>query len=589
MEDKNKLILTIERIILGIHLILTSSVLSGGIIVLFFGRLEFWPNLLATILTSVIIYRVYYNKILQNNIKINVNYIIITILILLLLLGITYLRVHYKMFNCSADLGWHIYYTFKIKQSYNLTEFSSILLPFQFSTFNYPGVYFFLNLFFPLNFSLNLIPYINIMFNFILFIFYSLIGIVISLITVYIIENFFGQKSLWPFFAGYIIYLLPDIPSDYILRGNLPDIIGFFYLYSSIYFIIILLNTSFKNLIKFSIISTLTSYFIHPYATLYFFIIDLFIFLYLFIKLHTKLFKKILQIDLIMYSLLIIFEILILHPLSPLNVLKVLSTNNWRQYVLYILPISFQFSYLQLSKLRLPFDLFLSSSVIFLFTLLPFIKVTYRIKLFKLLLLLYIPYYILYLLPIVGIQIEPNRFVWRSFDFLPLFLLIIFFMFKFINNIRLISLFSLILTVIYIFTFLTYSNAIYAPNYGLLNTCGNNPEIIYNITHSLSFLLRFSNHSIVIFADQVPYCTYFELLNLLNPSIKVYPLSSSAIYTLSGNIQTNLRQLYNEYINCKLFDNYIYIYMKNYDYSSCYNYTIYTNYGLTILVSNRTS
>jgi hypothetical protein len=589
MEDKNRLILTIEKIVLGIHLILTSSVLSGGIVVLFFGRLEFWPNLLATILTSVIIYRIYYSKILQNNIKINANYIIITILILLLLLGITYLRVHYKMFNCPADLGWHIYYTFKIKQNYNLTEFLSILLPFQFSSFNYPSIYFFLNLFFPFNFSLDLIPYTNIMFNFILFIFYSLIGIVVSLITVYIIRNFFEHKSLWPFFAGYIIYLLPEIPSDYILRGNLSDKIGFFYLYSSIYFIITLSNTSSENLIKFGIISTLTSYFIHPYTTLYFFIIDLFIFLYLFIKLRTKLFKKILQIDLIMYSLLIIFEILILHPLSPLNALKVLSTNNWSQYVWYILPISFQFSYLQLSKLRFLFDLFLSSSVIFLFTLLPFIKVTYRIKLFKLLLILYIPYYVLYLLPIVGIQIEPNRFVWRSFDFLPLFLLIIFFMLKFINNIRLISLFLLILTLIYIFTFFTYTNAIYAPNYGLLNTCGSDPEIIYNITYSLSFLLKFSNYTIVIFANQVPYCTYFELLNLLDPSIKVYPLSSSAIYVLTGDLQTNLRQLYDDYINCKLYDKYIYIYMKNYDYSSCYNYTIYTNYGLTIVVSNRTS
>jgi hypothetical protein len=158
MEDKKRLIQTIEIFILGVHLILTASTLGGSVVVLFFKRLEFWPYVLTTIFTSVAIYKAYYSKILSNKTEVSAKLIGSTVFILLALLGITYLRVNHKMFDCSADLGWHIYYTFKIRQTYDLTEFLSILLPFQFSTFNYPGIYFFLNLFIPFNFSLDIIP-----------------------------------------------------------------------------------------------------------------------------------------------------------------------------------------------------------------------------------------------------------------------------------------------------------------------------------------------------------------------------------------------------------------------------------------------
>jgi hypothetical protein len=586
MEDKKRLIQTIEIFILGVHLILTASTLGGSVVVLFFKRLEFWPYVLTTIFTSVAIYKIYYSKILSNKTEVSAKLIGSTVFILLALLGITYLRVSHKMFNCSADLGWHIYYTFKIRQTYDLTEFLSILLPFQFSTFNYPGIYFFLNLFIPFNFSLDIIPSINFIFNLFLFIFYILIGITIGLITVYVIQNIFEKQFTLTFFATYIIYLLLDIPSDYILRGNLPDLIGFFYLYSSIYFILVLLNTSIVNLIKFAVTSTLITYFLHPYAMLYFLIIDLFIFLYLFMKLRSEIFKMIFQLDLFLYSLVILFAIITVHPSSPLIISKVLSMNNWVQYVLPLFPIAFQFSFFQFSKLGLLFDLFLSLSILFLFVLLPFTKRIYRIKIFKILILLYIPYYILYLLPIVGIQIEPHRFLWRSFDFLPLFILIIFFIFKLIHSRIIRFLLSLILIVIFIFAFLTYTKAIYTPNYASLNTCGSNPQVIYNITQTLRFLLNFSNYSIVIFAQQVPYCTYFELLNLLNPAIKVYPLSSSAVHILRGDMQNNLRELYNDYINCKLSNKYIYIYNEAFDCSRCNNCTIYTNFGLKIVIAS---
>jgi hypothetical protein len=589
MDGKNSLVQTIETFILGVHLILTASILSGSVIILFIKRLEFWPNVLATFFTSVIIYRVFYSKIFSNKTKISGKLVGIAMLTLLVLLGVTYMRVNYKMFNCAADLGWHIYYTFKIRQNYDLTELSSLLLPFQLSTFNYPGIYFFLNLFIPFNFSLDIIPTINFLFNLVNFVFYSLIGFTIALITVYIIQDIFAKQSLWAFFAAYMIYLFPDIPSDYILRGNLPDLVGFFYLYSSIYFIIVLLNTSIINLVKFTVISTLSSYFLHPYATLYFLIIDLFIFTYFFIKLHTKFFKTLFQVDLLLYSSVILFEIITVHPLSPLNVSKMLSMNDWAQYVLPLTPVSVQFSYLQFSKLRIMFDLFLSSSIILLFALLPFFKQIYRIKIYKVLILLYIPYYILYLSPIVGIQIEPNRYVWRSFDILPLFtLMITFFIFELINKRRIIFLFFLILVVIFTFAFLTYTKAIYTPNYASLNTCGSNPQVIYNITQTLRFLVNFSEYSIVIFASHVPYCTYFELLNLLNPAIKVYPLSSSAIYILRGDIQNNLKELYNKYINCQLFNNIIYIYTKDFDCSKCNNCIIYTNFNLKIVISDKT-
>jgi len=588
MDSKNSLVQTIETFILGVHLILTSSILSGGVIILFIKRLEFWPNVLATIFTSVVIYKVFYSKIFSKKTKISGKLVGYAMLTLLVLLGITYMRVNYKMFNCSADLGWHIYYTFKIRQNYDLTEYSSILLPFQLSTFNYPGIYFFLNLLVPFNFSLDIIPSINFLFNLVNFVFYSLIGFTVALITVYIIQDIFAKQSWWAFFATYIIYLFLDIPSDYILRGNLPDLVGFFYLYSSIYFIIVLLNTSIINLVKFTVISTLSSYFLHPYATLYFLIIDLFIFIYLLIRFHTEFFKTLFHVGLLLYSSVIIFEIITVHPLSPLNVSKMFSMNNWVQYVL-LTPGPVQFSYLQFTKLRLLFDLFLSLSIILLFVLLPFSKQIYRIKTFKVFILLYIPYYVLNLLPIVGIQIEPSRFVWRSFDFLPLFtLMTIFFISQLINERKIISLFFLILVVIFTFAFLTYTKAIYTPNYALLNTCGSNPQVIYNITQTLRFLVNFSEYTIVIFTSHVPYCTYFELLNLHNPAIKVYPLSYSAIYILRGDIQNNLKELYNKYINCQLFNNTIYIYNNDFDCSKCYNCTIYTDFGLKIVVSGKT-
>ena len=580
---------SIGTLILGVHLILTASVIGGSVVILLFKRLEFWPNLLTTIFTSLIIYKVYYSKIFPNKTKINIKLIGITLLILLILLGITYMRINYKMFNCSADLGWHIYYTFRIRQDYNLTEFLSILLPFQLSTFNYPGIYFFLNLFVPFNFSLDFIPYINFLFNLVSFVFYSFIGITISLITVYTIRDIFEKKSQSTFFATYIIYLLLDIPSDYVFRGNVADLVGFFYIYSSIYSIIVLWNISVINLFKFTVISTFISYFLHPYATLYYLIIDLFIFLHLFMKLHTKFFKKIFHVDLLLYTLVILFLIITVHPLSPSIVTKTISLNNWIQNVQPLHPVAFQFSYLQLNKIRLIFDIFLSLTITFLFAILPFTKQINRIKIFNVVFLTYVPYYLLYLLPIFGIQIEPHRFVWRSFDFIPLFILVVFFTFKLINNIKSSILFLLILLVLYTFGFLTYTKSIYTPDYESLNPCGRNPQVIYNITQTLLFLLTFPNYSIVIFAEQVPYCTYFQVLNLLNPTIKVYPLSSSVIYILRGDIQNNLRELYNKYLNCNLFSNYIYIYSKDYVCSSCYNCTIYTNFGLKIVMPGKTS
>jgi len=588
MDGKISLVQTIEIFILGVHLVLTASILGGSIILLFIKRLEFWPNILATIIASVVIYRFYYSKILLSITKTSETHVSIAIVTLLVLLAITYMRVNYKMFNCSADLGWHIYYTFKIRQNYNLTEFSTILLPFQLSTFNYPGVYVFLNIFIPFNFSLDIIPLINFLFNLFNFIFYSLIAITIALISVYIIQDIFVKQSLWTFFAAYIIYLLLDIPSDYILRGNLPDLIGFFYLYASLYFILVLLNTSISNLLKFIVISTLTSYFLHPYATLYFLIIDISLFIYIFIKIRTEILKIISQVDLLLYLSVILFEIITVHPLSPLNVSKMISMNNWVKYVLPLPPVSFQLSYLQFSKLRLLFDLLLSLSVVFLFALLPFIKQIVRNKIFKILILFYIPYYLLYILPVVGVQIEPNRFVWRSFDFLPLFTLIIFFMLKLINSRRIIFLFFLILVVMFTFAFLTYTSSIYAPKYASLNTCGSNPRVIYNITQALRFLVNFSSYSIVIFASHVPYCTYFELLNLVNPTIKVYPLSSSAIYIMRGEIQNNLKELYNKYIDCEFFNNNIYIYNRDFNCSNCYNCTIFTNFDLKIVIPGKT-
>lgn len=559
----------VENIIFVINVFLTASVLSGSLIIFANETLNTYANILLTPLIFAMLLKLFSFRM---SINYNVNKIKLILLIFLLIIFALLLNLR-KLFNCSADLGWHIFYTFAIR-SLDINLLNTILSPYQYSTFLYPGVYFITNIFYPFNFNIFNLFYINVYFNTLLFLFYILIAFTISLFS-YRISN----ERQGSFTITYFTYILLNIPSDYVLRGNLADLMGFFYSYSSLYYYIF---GNIKHKTYHLILTLYTAIFIHPYSFLFLAVVYMVIVFYYILRQRISL-----NFAHIFFILLLIFIAYNIHPLLNFNkISSIFSNNDWRSYVLPLSPVAYQLDYLMKTRLLFIPDILLSSFILVILVIFILYHRECRVLSNKLLLMFYLPFYMFYFLPYFNIQIEPHRFLWRSFDFIPLYFTLSVLCLKTIYSIRvtskrlLIVLINIIIVLIYDILIILHSNVII--DYSKINVCFSDaPKRINEIINIIEFLKNSSNYNIFIFAESVPDCTYFSLIMLLNPQIKVYPLSYFATYVLRGEMKYSLDHLYKNYIQCNILNNSIYIYSQsfnciNIDKYYIKNYTYFT-------------